>query len=1116
MNRKILFMSIGLILALAAMLIAASGEKRGDYATADIDGAKLQMETSRAACQMFKFDGGTTSISYYTGYVNGDGTVIYFDPSDPTTNGCNAPSPYPFEITSLTFTLWDWAPGTVQWPVTLDIVVYDVDQATGDPCLGPPAPGNAKCIVTVTCDEQTFSNKFGTVSFPTPCCVDAPFFIGFHYNDAGSGPFPSVTFDNSPTAPVPADCDIWDYWGGSWKEWYSSWNPPVPGYPLFVVDGNTNSGHCATWTHHKMHFPQLPDEDGWDVHVDYPELLADDWQCSETGPITDIHFWGSWLGGQTGVIDHFLITFWSDVAAAPPEIPYSHPGQLVQELYIPQGAFVETPITPSDIALWEGWYDPSVPTTLYNDHQQYWQYDIILPEQDWFYQVQGTIYWINIQAVLAQTPTPTYWGWKSTENHFNDDACYWNGLEWVEIYEPAEVLSNWFEIQLDPTGQWAGGYGVGAYIDPLDPTRNGWYLYPEALEPWWNIWFFDHPLDINRIKDIWIEYSVRPLVEGIPIYAEVTPNWATDIWTLEGMPEGENRPPMPWDFVGGIPPEATWIGRGDPPNIHGQPGDARYDLRVDGYNPEWVSVDVRGTNVWVEGTIYHTCRGSLDLAFVLTSDYNPPPTGACCYADPTGLGTILCAVTTQTDCEGNLGGTYQGDGTLCGGTIEACCLPDGSCVMADIFCCTNELGGTPQIDWVCTTPEACCMPDGSCQMLDPVCCTDMGGTPEGQGTQCTALEACCMSDGSCQMLDPLCCVDLGGTPQGQGTVCTALEACCFNDGSCQDLDPLCCDDLGGTPQGVGTNCATTICEVIPETPKNWYQPPDLTLNGMDVLATHPRMVLADDFNCTKTEPITEIHIWGSWLNDLFPGDPGNVTFSLSLHTDIPAGIMQPWSQPGEMLRQWVFTPGQFIYKEVRLAGTHEGWYDPMGAWLPIGDTKCFEYIFTFDASEWFVQQGSEQAPVIYWLDVQAIVPDQVALFGWKTSVTHWNDDAVWFEGEDIPQIHPWMELRYPPSHPYEGASIDLAFLIGGPCDCVPGETDNLPPINILDIVRLINYKYKGGPAPIPYALCSGDATCNCVVDILDIVFLINYKYKNGPEPCTCANFIANCPGGLRE
>ncbi|MCP4612822.1 MAG: hypothetical protein GY845_29355, partial [Planctomycetes bacterium] len=704
---------------------------------------------------------------------------------------------------------------------------------------------------------------------------------------------------------------------------------------------------------------------------------------------------------------------------------------------------------------------------------------------------------------------------------------------WVEIYEYADTLKNWFEIQIDPTGAFVNGVGIGAYMDPTEPPiypNNPWFNYLE--DDWWNVWFYDHPLDPERLKDIWIEYTVMPFEQAIPeLYAEVTPNWATDLWTLDGMPPGEPRPPLPGDFdystTPPVPPEAEWIGRGDPPNIHAGPEpDGRYFLRIPDYNPEWVSVDVRGTNVWVEGTIYHLCRASLDLAFVVTSDFAPDPEGACCYPEPTGSGDILCIVTTLANCEQNLGGSYQGDGTVCGGSIEACCLPDGSCIMADIYCCVNELGGTPQgAGSSCSAPEGCCFPDGSCQDLDPLCCVDLGGTPQGAGTTCTAVEACCMTDGTCQMLDPLCCVDLGGSPQGAQTSCTAVEACCFNDGSCQDLDPLCCIDLGGTPEGAGTACATTTCEVIPEEQKIWKQAPDLSTEGMDVNAMVPLYVLADDFQCTKTEGIQEIHIWGSWFEDIYPGadppsiegDPGQVGFHLSLHTDVPAGVLESWSMPGEMVAEWFFEPGEFIYKKVNLEGPHEGWFNPPAEWFPIGDHNCYEYIFKFDETNWFEQQGTAGAPVIYWLDVQAaVVLEGSAFFGWKTSASHWNDDAVWFDGVDGPGQLPWFEMRYPMGHPFETESVDLAFMIGGPCDCQPGEADGITTeINILDIVHLINYKYKGGADPIPYALCSGDANCNCTVDILDIVYVINYKYKGGSYPCTCADFILACPGGLR-
>lgn len=60
------------------------------------------------------------------------------------------------------------------------------------------------------------------------------------------------------------------------------------------------------------------------------------------------------------------------------------------------------------------------------------------------------------------------------------------------------------------------------------------------------------------------------------------------------------------------------------------------------------------------------------------------------------------------------------------------------------------------------------------------------------------------------------------------------------------------------------------------------------------------------------------------------------------------------------------------------------------------------------------------------------------------------------------------------------------------------EVDGLSGINILDIVFLINYKYKEGAAPDP--LIAGDVDGTPPINILDIVYLINSIYKDGPDP----------------
>ena len=55
-------------------------------------------------------------------------------------------------------------------------------------------------------------------------------------------------------------------------------------------------------------------------------------------------------------------------------------------------------------------------------------------------------------------------------------------------------------------------------------------------------------------------------------------------------------------------------------------------------------------------------------------------------------------------------------------------------------------------------------------------------------------------------------------------------------------------------------------------------------------------------------------------------------------------------------------------------------------------------------------------------------------------------------------------------------------------------------VNIVDIVYLVNYLYRAGPAPLPIPL-SGDVNCDGGITVADVVYLVNYVLKAGPPPC---------------
>jgi hypothetical protein len=65
----------------------------------------------------------------------------------------------------------------------------------------------------------------------------------------------------------------------------------------------------------KMHFPQLPDRYGWDVGIG--QGLADDWRCTETGTVDDIHIWCSFFADDVVPLPTIDFAIYSDNPTGP-------------------------------------------------------------------------------------------------------------------------------------------------------------------------------------------------------------------------------------------------------------------------------------------------------------------------------------------------------------------------------------------------------------------------------------------------------------------------------------------------------------------------------------------------------------------------------------------------------------------------------------------------------------------------------------------------------------------------------------------------------------------------------------------------------------------------------
>jgi hypothetical protein len=274
----------------------------------------------------------------------------------------------------------------------------------------------------------------------------------------------------------------------------------------------------------------------------------------------------------------------------------------------------------------------------------------------------------------------------------------------------------------------------------------------------------------------------------------------------------------------------------------------------------------------------------------------------------------------------------------------------------------------------------------------------------------------------------------------------------------------------------------------------WEQLPDITQNGTDVMMTSNvdvQRTLADDFKCTTPGPITDVHLWGSWLND----QKGVITkIHLSIHADIPKNQSQTgYSMPGGTLWQMNVTSGQFtetLYHE----GTAEWWYDPYtGLVVPNSDHAIYEYDITIDPATAFIQNGTVTKPTVYWLD--ASVEVQSGQIGWKTAATHWNDDAVYRVLLPAPQ---WLELKYPSPHPFQGQSIDLAFRITTTPVCCFKVA--VKPITLFRVKALVTETCNQSHTNVPWNIT--------------VTYGSTHKYTTGTIPSITAGGTATIMSGV--
>lgn len=193
-------------------------------------------------------------------------------------------------------------------------------------------------------------------------------------------------------------------------------------------------------------------------------------------------------------------------------------------------------------------------------------------------------------------------------------CCYLNVLPLLQRMDHTflEMSENGYPVHAHGTG-----YNEGTY-----------YYYPNT--EWWNVWLYDHPFTPLRRKIINGMLQIMPRNPQLPTTITIVYNWSTPTWP--GYPVLQ-RPPLPSDVIDPIM-EQMMINRSEPifflpPGPLLQPIIMPLSFEYPFYNPEWLSLDVRGSNFILICDIVHTCWDEWEGGIM--KEYGDAPEGDMAY-----------------------------------------------------------------------------------------------------------------------------------------------------------------------------------------------------------------------------------------------------------------------------------------------------------------------------------------------------------------------------------------------------------------------------------------------------------------------------------------------------
>ncbi len=536
--------------------------------------------------------------------------------------------------------------------------------------------------------------------------------------------------------------------------------------------------------------------------------------------------------------------------------------------------------------------------------------------------------------------------------------------------DPSAFPGTFYRIVLDHNGDYVTGQGDGY-------GGGTWYYYPAS--GYWRQWFYNEPYNPDREGYLYYRVFITANDYARSVTFDVRFNWATPAWSLLGR----NRPPLPSDaptlsdedkYMDGEELQALEdVFLGSPSS----PGSVEPNKEwiIQQYNPEWVSIDIRGHNIDIHRGAMHECRAK--------DGSEEQPTTQLDFGDaPDSYGTTLGSNGAR---HAIVAGVYLGNGV----TSESNGKPGASATGDDAddgvqFTSALSAGATATVEVTAATQG----------YLNAWMDFDGDGTFDGSDEQ--IFEDVRLASGVNR---------LSFRVPATATATDTYARFRFNTrgllpyyGPAQDGEV---EDYKVSLASKGGHEEVTLLPSPGIGGLKWSQPaqsadaatPFIFKGWDEVSGLHLHQISADDWQCTDQRPVTGFQWWGSfdgWTKSMLPAVQP-LAFHIGIWSDAP-GKTADSNHPDTLIWETYCTHWTW-----NLAGQDD---DPRG--ISRGDS-CFQFTCLLSQDQWFYQSPTTGAdgksvPTIYWLSIAAVydtdAPAPVNPWGWTTRAYSFNNAAA--------------------------------------------------------------------------------------------------------------------------